>query len=63
MKFVSRLCVRAREPLVAAHRGQTLTEYILVVVCVAIVLITGYQAIGHTVSSTVTGITSTVASA
>lgn len=63
MTFLGELYIRARESLVATRRGQTYSEYALIFVCVVIALITGYQVIGHTVSSTVSGMAVSVAAA
>ncbi len=62
MKFPAQLYIRAREAL-AAHLGQTATEYALILACIAIVVAAGYELIGQSVSSSVNGITTSVASA
>ncbi len=50
MNAISRFYVRIRE----SSRGQTMTEYALIVTAVAVVVYAGYQTLGTDISSTVT---------
>lgn len=63
MKFASGLYIRARESVIRSQRGQTFTEYALVFAFVIIVLITGYQKLGHTIHDAVKGIANSVTNA
>ena len=54
MDFINRIAVKARE----WHRGQTMTEYALILSAVAVVVYVGYQTMGgaiKTMLSTVDG--------
>ncbi|HZO82490.1 MAG TPA: hypothetical protein VFB33_12425 [Candidatus Binataceae bacterium] len=62
MNFLVRLYVRTREAL-ATERGQTMAEYALILTCIAIVVATGYELIGQSVSSSVNGITNSLTNA
>ncbi len=50
MNAISLFYVRIRE----SSRGQTMTEYALIVTAVAVVVYAGYQTLGTDISSTVT---------
>jgi Flp pilus assembly pilin Flp len=63
MKFTIRLYLRAREALIGTDRGQTMTEYALVLLTVFVVLVTSYQVMGRNTFSMVKGITDSVANA
>jgi Flp pilus assembly pilin Flp len=63
MEFTSRLYVRARETVVGAWRGQTYTEYALVLLFAVIVMITGYQKMGIHIRNAVAGLADSVADA
>jgi Flp pilus assembly pilin Flp len=63
MKLSTCLYVRLREAVSGMHGGQTLSEYALIFVCIAVALIGGYQLIGSNVSTTVSGVTSQVSNA
>jgi Flp pilus assembly pilin Flp len=52
MNFVTSLFVRFRE----SSRGQTMTEYVLIVSAIAVLCIAAYQAIGTTVSTQVSSV-------
>ena len=47
MDFITRVFVRARE----WHKGQTMTEYALIMSAVAVVVYLGYQTMGSTISA------------
>lgn len=63
MELVAHLYVRLREAVSGAHRGQTYSEYALIFVCVVVALIGGYQLIGNSLASTVSGLSTQVSSA
>ena len=55
--------IRAREALVGLGRGQTMTEYVLVVTAIAIAVFGAYMLLGQDLSSMVSGADSTLTSA
>jgi len=63
MKLIAFLYVRLREVVSGIHGGQTLSEYALIFVCIAIALVGGYQLMGSNVSTTVSGVASQVSNA
>lgn len=50
MDFVTRMFVRARE----WHKGQTMTEYALILSAVAVVVYVGYQTMGTSITALLT---------
>lgn len=60
MKSMIEVFISARESLVRHIRGQTMTEYTLVVVAVAVVVFGAYLALGNNVSSLASGVDSTL---
>jgi Flp pilus assembly pilin Flp len=52
MELLTRMFVKARE----AQRGQTMTEYALILSAVAVVVFVGYQTLGTTINSLVTAV-------
>jgi Flp pilus assembly pilin Flp len=50
--FITRIFVRARE----WHKGQTMTEYALILSAVAVVVYIGYQTMGTNITSLLTGV-------
>jgi len=63
MKLVTYLYAKLREVLSGIHGGQTLSDYTLIFVCIAIALIGGYQLIGRNLASTVSVVNSQVSNA
>ena len=63
MKLISRLYVTLRDGASGVHGGQTLSEYALIFVCIAIALIGGYQLMGLNLVTSVSGVTSQVSNA
>lgn len=63
MKLITFIYVRLREAVSGIHGGQTLSEYALIFVCIAIALIGGYQLIGGNLASKVAGVNSQVSNA
>lgn len=47
MQFATKVFVKARE----WHKGQTMTEYALILAAVAVVVFVGYQAMGTNIST------------
>jgi Flp pilus assembly pilin Flp len=60
MTSVAKAYICACEALVRRKRAQTMTEYTLVVVAVAIVVFAAYRALGNNVSSLASGVDSTL---
>jgi Flp pilus assembly pilin Flp len=60
MESITQLYVRLREAASGAYQGQTLTEYALIFVCIAVALVGGYQLIGNNLTNTVGGVASEV---
>lgn len=60
MKSMIEVFISARESLVRRIRGQTMTEYTLVLVAVAVVVFGAYLALGNNVSSLASGVDSTL---
>jgi len=52
MELITKLYVRARE----YQKGQTMTEYALILSAVAVVVFAGYQAMGGDISTLLTNI-------
>lgn len=63
MPAISSFFVRLREILVSRVRGQSMTEYVLIVVAIALVVYAAYLVLGQSVSSLVSGEDSTLTSA
>ena len=57
---MSKVFIRARELVLRRIRGQTLAEYTLVLVAVAVACIGAYLAFGNNVSALANGVDSTV---
>jgi|ERR1017187_5887516 Flp pilus assembly pilin Flp len=54
MDMITRMIVKARE----YQRGQTMTEYALILAAVAVVVFVGYQTMGTTIKSLLTNVDS-----
>jgi len=57
---VTKVLIRARESVVRNTRGQTMTEYTLVVVAVAVAVFGAYRALGNNIGSLANGVDSTL---
>jgi Flp pilus assembly pilin Flp len=60
MELLTEIFIRIRESAVRSSRGQTMTEYTLIVVAVAIAVFGAYLALGNNVSSLASGVDSTL---
>ena len=60
MESVTKMFIRARESVVRNTRGQTMTEYTLVVVAVAVAVFGAYRALGNNIGSLANGVDSTL---
>lgn len=63
MESATKTLVRARESVVRSTRGQTMTEYTLVVVAVAVAVFAAYLALGNNVATLASGVDSTLTNA
>jgi Flp pilus assembly pilin Flp len=63
MDSVTKLFIRARESVVRNTRGQTMTEYTLVLSAVAVAVFGIYRVLGNNVSSLASGVDSTLTNA
>jgi Flp pilus assembly pilin Flp len=52
--------ISARETIVRYFRGQTMTEYTLILSAIAVVVFVAYRALGHNVSSMASGVDSSL---
>ena len=58
-----KLFIRARESVVCELRGQTMTEYTLILAAIAVVVFGIYRVLGNNVSSLASGVDSTLVNA
>ena len=63
MEAVTKLFIRARESVVRNTRGQTMTEYVLILAAIAIVVYGTYTTLGNNVDSLASGVDSTLTNA
>jgi Flp pilus assembly pilin Flp len=63
MESVTKMFVCAREYVVRSVRGQTMTEYTLVLAAVAVAVFGIYKALGNNVGSLANGVDSTLTNA
>ncbi len=63
MEFVARLYICGRERIAASKNGQTLTEYSLVLACVAVALAGAFELYGQHLYAVASGVDSSVISA
>ena len=58
-----KLFIHARESVVCELRGQTMTEYTLILAAIAVVVFGIYRVLGNNVSSLASGVDSTLVNA
>jgi Flp pilus assembly pilin Flp len=63
MESVTKLYVRARECVFRNVRGQTMTEYALVLAAIAVAVYGTYKALGNNIGSLANGVDSTLTNA
>jgi Flp pilus assembly pilin Flp len=56
MSLIARMYVKAREFHLGLSKGQTMTEYALILSAVAVVVFAGYQTMGSDINSLLTSI-------
>jgi Flp pilus assembly pilin Flp len=63
MESMTKLFVRARESAVRSARGQTMTEYALILAAIAVVVYGAYAAMGNNIGSLGNGVDSSLTNA
>jgi Flp pilus assembly pilin Flp len=63
MKSMTKLFIRARESVVRNTRGQTMTEYALILAAIAVVVYGTYQVLGNNIGSLASGVDSSLVNA
>jgi Flp pilus assembly pilin Flp len=63
MELVTKMFIRARESVVRNTRGQTMTEYALILAAIAVVVYGTYKALGNNIGSLANGVDSTLTNA
>jgi Flp pilus assembly pilin Flp len=63
MESMMKVFIRARESVVRKLRGQTMTEYSLLLASIAIVVFGTYRAMGNNIGSLAKGVDSTLTNA
>ena len=63
MKSVTKIFIRARELVVRNIRGQTMTEYALILAAIAVVVYGAYSLMGKDIGSLASGVDSALTNA
>ena len=63
MKSVTKLFIRVRESVVRNTRGQTMTEYALILAAIAVVVYGTYRALGNNIGTLANGVDSALTNA
>ncbi len=63
MEFVTKLFIGARETVVRRSRGQTMTEYALILAAIAVVVYGTYKVLGNSIGSLASGVDSALTNA
>ena len=63
MKAATKMFIRARESVVIKLRGQTMTEYALILAAIAVVVYGAYAAMGNNIGSLANGVDSSLTNA
>ncbi|HLK86933.1 MAG TPA: hypothetical protein VKT27_10545 [Candidatus Binataceae bacterium] len=63
MEFLTRTFIRARESMVRNTRGQTMTEYALILAAIAVAVYGTYKLLGNSIGSLANGVDSALTSA
>jgi Flp pilus assembly pilin Flp len=63
MEFVTKMFIGAQESVVRARRGQTMTEYALILAAIAVVVYGTYRALGNSIGSLANGVDSALTNA
>jgi len=63
MESVTKMFIRARESMVRNARGQTMTEYALILAAIAVVVYGTYKALGNSITSLASSVDSALTNA
>jgi Flp pilus assembly pilin Flp len=63
MESMTKMFIRARESVVRNTRGQTMTEYALILAAIAVVVYGVYRVLGNNIGSLASGVDSTLTNA
>jgi Flp pilus assembly pilin Flp len=63
MESVTKMFIRARETMARKTRGQTMTEYALILAAIAVVVYGVYAAMGNNIGSLANGVDSALTNA
>ena len=63
MESVTKIFIRARESVVRSTRGQTMTEYALILAAIAVVVYGVYKALGNNIATLASGVDSSLTNA
>jgi Flp pilus assembly pilin Flp len=63
MESVTKMFIRAREPVARRTRGQTITEHALILAAIGVVAYGTYRALGNNIGSLASGVDSTLTNA
>ena len=63
MKSVTKMFISARESVVRNTRGQTMTEYALILAAIAVVVYGTYRVLGNNIGSLASGVDSALTNA
>ena len=63
MESMTKVFIRARESVVRKMRGQTMTEYALILAAIAVVVYGTYKALGNNIGSLANGVDSALTNA
>jgi Flp pilus assembly pilin Flp len=63
MGALTKMFLRVRESMVRSTRGQTMTEYALILAAIAVVVYGTYRALGNNIGSLANGVDSTLTNA
>jgi Flp pilus assembly pilin Flp len=63
MEFVTKLFIGARETVVRRAKGQTMTEYALILAAIAVVVYGTYKVLGNSIGSLASGVDSALTNA
>ena len=63
MESVTKMFIRARESAVRSTRGQTMTEYALILAAIAVVVYGTYRALGNNIGTLASGVDSALTNA
>jgi Flp pilus assembly pilin Flp len=63
MEAVTKMFIRVRESMVRKHRGQTMTEYALILAAIAVVVYGTYKVLGNNIATLASGVDSALTNA